>query len=674
MTYRLAPRVLLGVALLGGGVSAARAGDEGPGDGPDTVDAEGPPPRAVGSRAEVARAAPSDAAARLPDAPVRLARTGEIADEGIWTWIERMDGEVLSEDARDALAEAAEAALAERALSEALEGLDVPTDYYDHPRRTLEGDPLLLHQLDLADFDLPIELNEHVEHWLELLLGPLRKYTKRWLERKAAFEPLIHAEADAAGLPRDLIYLAMVESGFSPNAYSHAHAAGLWQFIPSTGRMYDLDVDFWLDERRDPVKSTRAAMEMLGSLNRMFDDWYLAMAAYNTGPARVKRAVARARRDPADPEAKVTYWDLHEQDLLHRETKGYVPKILAAAIIGKHPERYGFDDLEPHEPFQTDMVRVDDAVDVAILAECAGLDEEAFRALNPALRRFASPEGGFDAHLMPGTAASFQEALAAVPPSERRTVVLHAVRSGESLSVIASRYGVSSTSIVTANRLRDPNRLAVGQKLVIPVQGAPAERVAVVERKRTPAKPEPSAAPPPVASAPAQPAPAAEVPARYTVRSGDTLSEIAARFGLTQRELMSRNGLRDADSLRVGQTLKLAAGSTTPSASSAPAAQATSYTVRSGDTLSQIAQRHGVSQRALLAANGLRDADTLRVGQRLRIPGRSADGGTTHVVRSGESLSVIASRYGVSVRDLQRWNDLSGTTIRAGQTLVVKAR
>jgi membrane-bound lytic murein transglycosylase D len=616
----------------------------------------------------------------------------EGAREGVSAWVERLDGEDPAAEVA-AAAEASEEDLRERSLQDEPFGLDVPDDFYRNPERALLGDPLHLEKIDLSEFDIPIEVNPHVERWMRILLGPSRKHMERWLERKSKFEPIIQAELAKARLPRDLIYLSMIESGFNPNAYSHAAAAGLWQFIQPTARMYGLDVDFWIDERRDPEKATVAATKMLGELHRRFGHWYLAFAAYNTGPARIARNVDRLEAEGSAGD----FWTMLDRDMLHPETSGYVPKIVAAAIIGKHPERYGFTALEPEPAFVYDTVALDHAVDLEVLAECAGVDLETLKGLNPALRRYAVPEGGTEVRLPFGTLAAFEEAYAKVPPEERRRVVVHAVRRGESLGAIASRYGVSVTAVAAANGLPDVNHISVGQQLVIPLSGSSRASEAVDSamsvRRVEPARVEAAvAAPtagtkdPPRESPPTEPArtDGADRPGTHTVRAGESLSAIAVRYGVAVSDLVAWNGLRDADAIQVGQALTLVSGGAgAPSAAATPSV--VRYTVRSGDTLSEIAERHGVSLAALQRSNGIRDAGELRVGQVLRIEGgrgattseasaTAAASWSTHTVRSGESLGLIAERYGVSVGDLKSWNGLRSSTIYPGDRLKIRKR
>jgi soluble lytic murein transglycosylase-like protein/LysM repeat protein len=486
------------------------------------------------SRSGLALAAEPDG----PDATTEAARDQAVADD-LWAWVARLDGAPLPEEAEAERVEEAASERSARALADAPGGVDLAEDLLADPGRALAGDPLFLDKIDLSEFDLPVVVNDHVEKWMRILLGPQRKYMQRWLERKARFEPMITAKVDAAGLPRDLIYLSMIESGFSPYALSSASAAGLWQFISSTGRMYDLRVDFWVDERRDPELATDAALRMLADLHRMFDDWFLAFAGYNTGPGRVKRALGRASKDDAD------YWTLLEEDLIHRETQGYVPKILAAAIISKHPERYGFTDLQPHEPLVYDTVEVEGSIDLVVLAECAGIDEEALRALNPALLQRTTPSGTTRLRVPTGGGEAFLAALAEVPPEARRTLVTHVVQRGESLSGIAARYGLTASALASANGIRDVHRIAVGQRLVVPVSGG-ATATSRATASAAPASPKPPPPAPAVpasregtssaaASSPRSMACPRRISSRGTVSSTRAPSRSARRFGSPRR-------------------------------------------------------------------------------------------------------------------------------------------
>lgn len=607
-------------------------------------------------------AAAAEPPSRLPAVSASLATNTTFAtlDEGIWAWVGRMDGEVLPEEAMEAMEEAADAAAAERALLDEGSGVDLAEDLYDDPAAALTGDPLHLDKVDPSEFDIPIEINAHVEKWMKILLGPQRKYLVKWLERKARYEPFILEELDKAGMPRDLVYLSMIESGFNPYAYSHAHAAGLWQFIPSTGREYKLRIDWWVDERRDPELSTRAAIAFLQRLHQMFDDWHLAFAAYNTGPGRVKRTLERT--------GARTYWDLVAQDALHRETQGYVPKIIAAAIIGKHPERYGLADLSAEPRFTFDVVEVEGSVDLAVLARCAGISEDDFRLLNPQLRRFATPDGHNRVRVPQAQGEAFVAALAEVPDAERRRIVQHTVRPGESLSGIATTYKVSLDQLVQANRITNPNRIHPGMTLIVPVNGeVPVVDASSLAAARSPSG---SSASSSSASAPAAPPRTSAAPATYTVKPGDSLSMIAERHGLRLATLQALNNIRDPSKIVVGQVLKLGEGAAARPASE-PAPVVLQHTVKAGESLSGIADRYGVPMQSLQRDNNIKDASTIRVGQKLTVRAEGSDW-SNYTVKAGDSLGIIAQRHKVSIDDLKSWNRLGGATIHPGQVLRIR--
>ncbi len=660
-------------------------------------------------------------AAWAQDEPAR-----EVVPEGIWDWASRMGGDILPEEALRVRREKVQMDLAERSSRGEFGGHDPLLDIYEDPERALAAKELHLDKLDPREFDLPIVVNSHVERSLRYLLGPGRRHFAKWLERKARYENLIHAELQEEGLPKDLIYLSMIESGFSPVAVSSVGATGLWQFMPATARGEGLRVDWWIDERRDPKVATDAAAGYLRKIHRVMDsDWWLTFAAYNWGQGNVGKAKRRA------PEGH-DYWQLLDGGFLPRETAGYVPKIIAAAIIGKHPERYGFTELVPHDPYDVDSVKVSGSVDVDVLATCAGLSEDDFRMLNPGLRRFATPEGDTFIHVPRGGGEGFLAALADVPVHERRRIVQHQVGRGESLGRIAARYDVPVDAVIRANKISNPNRIRVGQMLIIPVGGdAPvttsgsaavassgsasggirassytvkrgdslsviAQRVGMsqAELQRINGIRDPSTiqvgqvlklnTPAPAAVASTTSSGGGEAatsggsaPEFYKVRSGDSYWSIASKHGLTVAELQKLNGLGSSSVLQPGQRLRLRAAA--PAAPSAPVASddapGGSYVVRSGDTLSEIAQAHGASTADLIRWNGLRSASHIQVGQKLKVPGGQAGGAAearTYTVKSGDSLWGIARAHGVTVDQVKGWNDLSGNTVTVGQKLRIE--
>lgn len=382
--------------------------------------------------------------------------------------------------------------------------------------------------------EIPLEMNEHVERWVEFFTtGNGRTRFRIYLERAGAYEEMIRRRLREAGLPEDLLYLAMIESGMNPNAYSRAHAVGLWQFIRGTGRLYDLEIGYWLDDRRDPFKATDAAVAHLKDLYEDYGSWYLAAAAYNGGPGRVNRGIARTGSND--------FWDLSDARVLRRETRNYVPKLIAATLIAKNPERYGFDDVVPEPPLVFDVVEVPDATSFDVLAEAAGTTEDEIRRLNPQYpRRVTPPDLRAEVRVPPGTAPAFTTAYALIPASERVTWLEHVVTRGQTLSHIADRYGVSITAIRATNNNVNPRRLQIGQKLIIPRSGRARAQVA----KATPT-----------------PAPAittSDGSRIVTVQRGDTLWTIARAHGVSTSDLMAMNNLRTSriypgDRLTVGK-------------------------------------------------------------------------------------------------------------------------
>lgn len=373
-------------------------------------------------------------------------------------------------------------------------------------------------------FDIPIIVNDAVERWLTYFQTDGRKNFAIYLARAGRYEPMMRAIFRDAGLPEDLVYVSLIESGFSPRAYSRARAVGLWQFISSTGRLYGLKVSYWVDERRDPIKATKAAAAHLRDLYEEFGSWYLAAAAYNGGPTRVRRGIRRTGSDD--------FWTLSERRYLRRETRNYVPKLIAAALIAKQPANYSFYAIPETEPLAYDIVQVPDATSLDVIAEAAGVTADEITELNPQVLRGVTPPGErYSLRVPAGTGHRFALNYARVPETERVTWVMHVVRRGETLSEIARNYGVSVSGIRAANRGVNPRRLQIGQRLVIPRAGklpryASAPRTV---RRTTPRKVEPQRPEGPFVT--------------YRVQRGDSLWTIAKRYDVTPRDLMQWNGL-----------------------------------------------------------------------------------------------------------------------------------
>ncbi len=584
--------------------------------------------------------------------------------------------------------------------------VDPPYDYYRDPVKCVTRAPMLyLDEIDPADFDIPLVVNSRVQDWMVYFLTRGRKHFSKWLGRKTRYEPFISQALAEAGLPQDLIYQSMIESGFSPYAYSWAKAAGIWQFIPSTGRRFDMQIDWWVDERRDPYQATKGAIGYMQYLYGLFGDWHLASAAYNAGEGKIGRAIRRYETR--------NFWELCQGDYLKPETKDYVPKIIAAAILGKYADRYGLnaDVPEWHDPWAFDMVTVPEATDVGLIAEITGASEEHILEMNPALRRWCTPPGAesWDVRIPQGTSEGFHEALAAIPPEQRLTFKRYKVSSGDTLSKIAAKYGVTMNSILKLNTIRNANRISVGQYLVIPVRAESTRSHDLI----------------------------------HEVVRGDSLSKIAQRYGATVSQLREWNGI-SGSTITVGQRLKVQAAAPKAVATTAtavadasdtekkddeaatettegdgeasdegdavadaseesseaepvaeveveiekrtakqarrqargrkkPRGESMMHSVSSGDTLGALASHYDVPLDELMGWNEL-SSHIIYVGQKLTVyPGpQSATRRVKYKVKKGDTLWEIASAHGVSVSDLQEWNSLGRrSTIRIGQKLTI---
>ena len=370
----------------------------------------------------------------------------------------------------------------------------------------------------------PVVVNAPVEALIDYFVAKERERFGMWIARSGRYLPMIQRIFRERGLPEELAYTAMIESGFSPRAVSRVGAKGMWQFMEATGRRYGLVIDRWLDERLDPVKSTMAAAEYLGDLYGLFGHWFLAQAGYNAGEARVGRAIQRARTSD--------FWALTQTRHLPDETKLFVPQILAAAVITRAPTRYGFD-VTLESPLAYDEVTTRRALDFDTIATLAGVSVEQIRDLNPALlARITPPFGSYTLRLPPGTGARFEAALQAAPPSSLPTWVVHRIGRNQSLAEIARLYRVTTQRLSELNHLPS-GRLRGIRELVVPAVVAPS----VVHV--------------------AQAASGGGAPRVVVVRKGDTLFAIAARYRVTPQALARLNGMDLDDPLAVGARLRL---------------------------------------------------------------------------------------------------------------------
>jgi len=605
----------------------------------------------------------------------------------------------------EAAAERAQVETEEGAYFGASDHLVHPSlDIYQNPLKAYSDRPELhLDSVDPRDFDYPIVLNARVQNWMVYFLTRGKKWFVKWLARSDRYRPLIVPMLKEAGLPEDLLFQAMIESGFNPYATSSARAVGVWQFISSTGREYGLERNWWIDERRDPVHATHSAIAFMKHLYGRFGSWELASAAYNAGGGKVSRAIKMYGTND--------FWELaaSSRTYLKPETKNYVPKIIAAAILSKYADRYGLTDEIPKEHrlglWDHDVVTVPEATDLAMVAKLVSSTVEEIQAINPALRRGYTPPGmnNFRLNIPRGKSKVFTRKFAKIPESERLTFLRYKVRRGDTLGRIASRHKVPVATIAKLNHVRDARKLRVGQRLLIPIraEAMPSRKMthqvvsgetlssisarygtSVASLKKlnklagdnlrvgqklrvvtkgnsnaTTKRPQDSVAKSGSSSR------SKSRPTSYTVQAGDSLSRIASRFGMSLSELQELNNLGRSGTIYPGDKLTLRRVIDPPDVQV--------YTVRAGDTVSGIASRYGMKASDLLKRNGL-TSDRIKVGQRLKVVANGLGGSPVVVqVKKGDSLYGIASEHKVSVEAIRSWNSLSGTTIKIGQKLTV---
>lgn len=406
-------------------------------------------------------------------------------------------------------------------------------------------------QADLQEtsHDIPIPLNERVLRYVELFQGRLREFLTSGLQRGAQYLPMIQSVFRAEGLPLDLAYVPLIESAFKPTALSRAKARGVWQFMRGTGVENGLQQDWFVDERSDPEKATLAAAKYFKTLHGMFDDWHLAMASYNGGPGRMQRAIKRSGR--------TDFWSLTANSrYLPRETRDYVPMILAAVIIAKNPVKYGFEVI-PTEAPAVETVDMPPAVDLRRVAEWAGVSVDQVQELNPELRRWTTPirGSGYELTVPAGTAEIIRARLAATSARDLNALQWHTVKRGETLSTIARKLRVSRTDLAEANYLRTTSKVAAGQKLLIPRMPS-AALLARGGAETSPAVGLSAAAP-----AATDEEPAIDEVSRivHRVKRGETLSAIARKYRTTVEHLKALNKLRTSV-LKVGARLVVQAG------------------------------------------------------------------------------------------------------------------
>ncbi len=489
-------------------------------------------------------------------------------------------------------------------------------------------------EIKLTRSDLPLMMTDQVAGYISYFSGRGRGVFERAFARSGRYHDMIVSTLEEEGVPQDLIYLAQAESGFHPLAVSRVGARGIWQFMGSRARGYGLSHNMWVDDRQDPEKSTRAAAHHLKDLYNQFGDWYLAMAAYNSGPGTVQAAVKRT--------GYADFWELYRRNVLPKETRNYVPIILAMTIVSKNLSQYGFDDVSMESPAKFDTVAIDYPVDLRLVAQCVNSTAPELQDLNPSLLRLTTPrEGKFELHLPPGSKDQYETAIGSIPPDMRLWWRYHTVQSGDTLASLARNYHTTAKSISAANHLDSPE-LEADAKLVIPVAPGkhPQSDTATYARRIT----------------------------RYKVRRGDTVETVAENFGISPLMLRRWNGIRNGSGLSGRRVLALHLPITPSAHDSEVAAARSSKTKHPKATETATAKPPATKSAQIERIETARSSDS-KADTKAAETAQAAL--VHHKVKSGETLYSIANLYKTTVAALKRDNR-NIAVIRPGMILIVQ--
>lgn len=547
-----------------------------------------------------------------------------------------------------------------------------------YPNRHTKPDSIVI---PLIDHDL---VNRSITFLTKNKRG--QQFVRQCLERSGKWFPMMKRIAEAEGLPEEIVYLSMIESGLNPNAVSRASAVGLWQFMRATGQDYNLNKNdsYWTDERRDPEKSTLAAMRHLKDLYNEFGDWHLALAAYNCGTGCIRRAIRKSKLE------KPSYWDILK--FLPGETAIYVPNFIATAKIMMNPELYGFDEKEItyQNEYKYDIYPINEPTNLSAIAKAAGISLEELKELNPELIQNATPADRktYYVKIPFNSSQTFTKNFESIPQEEKQPFIYHTVERNESLDDIARKYNVATDNLIAVNNLSGYKaKIKKGDTLRIPIGGELYQVENIITKKT-----EKDTVNVNIVQNPKVESSTVGQIISHIVQSGETIYSISKLYGITPAELRNLNNLPfDVDILQIGQKLIVArnpvqiASSQTKVENTKVQTKIINHRVRKGETLSSIAQKYSVSIDDIIKLNNLKK-QTVKIGQILKIEqqttqqniaknNKSIDNTkvTIHLVERGETLATIAQKYGVTEEQLRQWNknDIKGDIIIAGSRIKV---
>ncbi len=475
-------------------------------------------------------------------------------------------------------------------------------------------------------YDFPIVMNKQVQVYLDLFQNQQKKHVAKWLSRSGKYLPMFQRELREAGLPEDLAYLAMIESGFNQRAYSRAKAVGLWQFMKGTGRQYHLKINKYVDERRHAEKSTKAAVAYLSDLYADFDDWHLAVAAYNGGPGKIRRGMKRYKADD--------FWSLAQHRYLKLETKRYVPKLIAAIIIAKEPEKYGFHNIQYQTALDYETLRVGPGLSLDAVALLCNVNSKKTKKLNPELKTGRTPlnKSHYDVQIPPGTKTLAQANLSRLNSVVSTGYKTHIIKKGDTLSKICRRYKINKTTLLKVNNLRNSNLIA-GKHLRIPYS--------TVRYRLAPKG--------------SQGQIAAEDLILHTIQPGESVSKIATKYNVPPELIVAWNGLKSVHKIRAGQQLSLyIEGGGSPAKQQKTVAQATPPVQPADISVSSLIVLSQQKKFALVR----KEKKSTQV--------------SWYKVRRGDSLWTIARRFNLSTQQIMDWNNLKSNRIQPGTKLKIK--